>query len=238
MSGTLAILPVKGFDRAKQRLRDRVPDGPRAGLAEAMVTDVLAALERVGRLDGVIVVTAEPVAAVLASAAGAEIVHDDAEAGQSAAAVLGIVRAVERGADRVLLVPGDCPALDPRELDALLGLDDDVVIVPDRHGSGTNALLLRPPTAIAPSFGPGSRARHEAAAAEAGVRWRSLDVPSLGMDADTPDDLATLERSGRIGATTRAELARIEGDASAGDASAGGAGAGGAGAGGAGAGSS
>lgn len=211
MSGTLAILPVKGFDRAKQRLRDRVPDGPRAGLAEAMVTDVLAALERVRGLDGVIVVTGEPVAAVLARAAGAEVVHDDAEDGQSAATLLGIARAVERGAERVLLVPGDCPALDAAELDALLAGDDDVVIVPDRHGSGTNALVLRPPTAIAPSFGPGSRARHETAARAAGVRWRAVEVPSLGMDADTPDDLATLEASGRIGATTRAELARIEG---------------------------
>jgi 2-phospho-L-lactate guanylyltransferase len=210
---TLAVLPVKGFSRAKQRLRDRVPDGPRAGLAEAMVTDVLAALERVRGLDGVIVVTGEPVAAVLASSAGAEVVHDDAEAGQSAATALGIVRAVERGADRVLLVPGDCPALDADELDALLALPDAVVIVPDRHGSGTNALLLAPPTAIAPSFGPGSRARHEAAARAAGVPWRALDVPSLGMDADTPDDLATLERSGRIGASTRAELQRLEGGA-------------------------
>jgi 2-phospho-L-lactate guanylyltransferase len=210
---TLAILPVKGFSRAKQRLRDRVPDGPRAGLAEAMVTDVLGALDRVRGLNGVIVVTGEPVAAVLARAAGAEVVHDDAEAGQSAAAALGIARAVQRGADRVLLVPGDCPALDAGELDALLAHDEDVVIVPDRHGSGTNALLLHPPTAIAPSFGPDSRERHEAAARAAGVRWRALDVPSLGMDADTPDDLATLERSGRMGASTRAELERLEGAA-------------------------
>jgi 2-phospho-L-lactate guanylyltransferase len=209
---TLAILPVKGFERAKQRLRDRVPDGPRAGLAEAMVTDVLAALERVDGLDGVIVVTGEPIAAVLAHAAGAEVVHDAAEAGQSAATTLGIARALERGADRVLLVPGDCPALDPAELDALLALGDGVVIVPDRHGSGTNALLLRPPAAIAPSFGPGSRERHETAARAAGVAWRVLDVPSLGMDADTPEDLATLEASGRIGATTRTELERIDGE--------------------------
>ncbi len=206
---TLAILPVKGFARAKQRLRERVPDGPRAGLAEAMVADVLAALGRVRGLDGVIVVTAEPVASALARAAGAEVVHDPEEAGQSAAASLGIARALERRADRVLLVPGDCPALDPAEIDALLEAPEAVVIVPDRHGSGTNALLLRPPTAIAPSFGPDSRARHEAAAVAAGVAWRSLDVPSLGMDADTPDDLATLEASGRIGTTTRATLERL-----------------------------
>ena len=85
-------------------------------------------------------------------------------------------------------MPGDCPALDPREVDELVAgalSAPDVVIVPDRHGTGTNALLLAPPDAIAPSFGPGSRERHEEAAAEAGVparvaeprRWSSTSTP-------------------------------------------------------------
>ena len=62
-----------------------------------------------------------------------------------AAAELGIEAAAARGAERVLLVPGDCPALDPKELDALLDKRSpapSVVVVPDRHGTGTNALLL------------------------------------------------------------------------------------------------
>ena len=48
------------------------------------------------------------------------VVHDPVEAGQSAAALRGIDAALERGAERVLLVPGDCPALDPDEVSALL----------------------------------------------------------------------------------------------------------------------
>jgi 2-phospho-L-lactate guanylyltransferase len=206
---TLAILPVKGFGQAKTRLRERVPDGPRAGLAEAMVRDVLRALAQVEGLDGVIVVTAEPLAAELGRDAGAEVVHDPAEAGQSAAVALGVACALQRGADRVLAVPGDCPALDPGELAALLRASEAIVVVPDRHGSGTNALLLAPPTAMAPSFGPGSRARHEAAARASGLTWAVREVPGLGMDADTPEDLATLEASGRLGATTRQTLQRL-----------------------------
>lgn len=208
---TLAILPVKGFGQAKTRLRERVPDGPRAGLAQAMVRDVLSVLGRVEGLDGVIVVTAEPVAAELARAAGAEVVHDPAEAGQSAAVALGVARALERGADRVLAVPGDCPALDPGELAGLLSAAEAIVVVPDRHGSGTNALLLAPPTAMAPSFGPGSRERHEAAARASGLPWAVREVPGLGMDADTPEDLATLEASGRLGPTTSAMLDDLDG---------------------------
>ncbi|MFN8202100.1 MAG: 2-phospho-L-lactate guanylyltransferase [Solirubrobacteraceae bacterium] len=209
-SATLAILPVKGFGRAKSRLRAAVPDGPRAGLAEAMVSDVLRALRAVGGLDGVIVVTGEPAAADLARGAGAEVVHDADEAGQSAAALLGIDRAVRRGAARVLLVPGDCPALDPGEVAELLTAPEDVVIVPDRHGTGTNALLLRPPRAITPAFGPGSRARHEAAAVAAGVRFTVCELPSLGLDADTPDDLAALRASGRLGDHTSSTLGRLD----------------------------
>ena len=103
--------------------------------------------------------------------------------------------ALVRGAERALLVPGDCPALDPRELSALLADGGDVVIVPDRHGSGTNALLLEPPTIIPPSFGAGSFARHAALARAAGAEVKVRELPSLGLDVDTPDDLAALRRA-------------------------------------------
>ena len=99
-----------------------------------MVADVLDALAQVPELDEVIVVTAQ---AGAARRTGVTVVHDPVEAGQSAAALRGIDAALERGAERVLLVPGDCPALDPREVSALLGAHArDVVIVPDRHGTG------------------------------------------------------------------------------------------------------
>ena len=142
-----------------------------------MVTDVLDALRRAQRIDKVIVVTGETGAEALARAYDAESIPDD-DRGHSHAARAGVDWALERDYDRVLLVPGDCPALDPREVDALVAgamSAPDVVIVPDRHGTGTNALLLAPPDVIAPSFGPGSRERHErrpAPAARAGA-WPS-----------------------------------------------------------------
>jgi len=189
---TAAVLPVKSFGRAKQRLDAAVQQPARAGLAAAMVGDVLAALGRVEALDDVIVVTAEPRAAAAAGAAGAHVVHDPAETGQSDAAALGVAAAVARGAARALLVPGDCPSLDPGEVAALLTGDGSVVIVPDRHGTGTNALLLTPPEVMSPAFGPGSFARHTARAAAAGASVRIAHAPSLALDVDTPGDLAAL----------------------------------------------
>jgi 2-phospho-L-lactate guanylyltransferase len=200
---TAAILPVKSFGRAKQRLGAAFPDRPR--LAAAMLADVLDALRRVPGLDDLIVVSAENVE-------GAHLVHDPEEAGQSAAALRGIAAAVARGAERVLLVPGDCPALDPAELARLLARPEGVVIVPDRHGTGTNALLLAPPDAIEPAFGPGSLARHAARARAAGATVKVCELPSLGLDVDTPDDLAALRRAlGELDAPrTRALLERPE----------------------------
>ena len=185
---TVAVLPVKSFGRAKQRLR---PAGVnRAELAAAMVGDVLEALGAVRGLDGVVVVSAEDPAG---RTAGIEWVHDPDEVGQSAAALRGVRTAVARGAERILLVPGDCPALDPVEVDDLLvSAAPGVVIVPDRHGSGTNALLLDPPTVLTPAFGPGSFARHAALAHAAGATVRVGRLPSLELDVDTPGDLAAL----------------------------------------------
>ncbi len=88
--------------------------------------------------------------------------------------------------------PGTRRSLRPAELAGLLTGPSPVVIVPDRHGTGTNALVLSPPDAIAPSFGPGSFARHVAAAEQAGVPHSVEDVPGLALDVDTPADLAEL----------------------------------------------
>jgi 2-phospho-L-lactate guanylyltransferase len=218
---TVAILPVKRFGAAKQRLDNDLSEGTRRALAEAMVTDVLIALRRAKSIDEVLVVSGETMAVALAAGYDAAAVVDDPEdAGHSAAALRGIAAAIERGATRVLLVPGDCPALDPAELDELLADADAegrdgpaVVVVPDRHGDGTNALLLTPPGAIRPAFGPGSRERHERLAAEAGASCMVASVATLGLDVDTVDDLAALRvalEDVRGGAShTRGLLARF-----------------------------
>ncbi len=213
---TLAILPVKRFGIAKVRLGDELSGGTRRALAEAMVTDVLMALRRTSRVAEVVLVTSEPAAEAIGRGYGANVLVDDREDGQSVAALIGVAYALEQGLPRVLLVPGDVPALDPGELDALLdrpATEPSVVIVPDRHGTGTNALLLTPPDVIGPAFGPGSRALHEKAAADAGVPFTVEEVATLSLDVDTAEDLAELRvalANRRGGAAhTRGMLSRL-----------------------------
>jgi 2-phospho-L-lactate guanylyltransferase len=202
-----AVLPVKRFEAAKQRLAAGVDDQRRRQLVEAMVADVLEAIGRARTIERTIVVTGDPIAQQLAAEAGAEVVPDPADAGHIEAAQAGIARAEAEGARCVVLLPGDCPLLDPRELDRLLtGVPDHYVgIVPDRHGPGTNALVLSPPDAIVPSFGEGSCARHVAAARQAGIPFEVEKLATLGLDLDTPADIIALTRqmSARRGGARR-----------------------------------
>lgn len=191
---TIAVLPVKRFEQAKQRLMQAVGQGHRRALVEAMLSDTLLALRRVRAIDQTIVVTAERAAARIAEGHEALVV-DDTATSHSEAALLGVSQARELGAGRVLLVPGDCPLIDPAELEQLLARAAparSVLIVPDRHGEGTNALLLTPPEVITPAFGDGSRHRHAALAVNEGATADVVALPSLALDIDTPDDLDTL----------------------------------------------
>jgi 2-phospho-L-lactate guanylyltransferase len=213
---TLAIVPVKSFDTAKQRLASALARGSRESLAQAMFSDVLAALRRARRVDEIVVVTADPAAQSLAQD-DARVLRDDARAGQSRAAEIGIRHAMAARFERVLLVPGDTPLIDPDEVDRLLertAADGIAVgIVADRHGTGTNALVLAPPDAMAPSFGPGSLSRHVRAAEEAGAAHRLEPAESLAHDVDTPEDLEALSAAlaaGRSGAQrTRGALRQL-----------------------------
>jgi 2-phospho-L-lactate guanylyltransferase len=232
-----AVLPVKRFAAAKRRLAAGIDDERRPALVEAMLADALEAIGEARSIERTILVSDEPRAIAAAGAASAEVVpdpgekpaaqaerrsgtvapagsatHSDGEStGHCNAALAGIDRAEQLGAACVVLLPGDCPLLDPRELDRLLtGLPASyVAIVPDRHGTGTNALALAPPRAIRPAFGEGSCARHVAAAREAGVPFAVEELPSLALDLDTPADVVALtrelaERPGRARRTAKA----------------------------------
>lgn len=214
---TIAILPIKSFDAAKRRLAGTLGAGARQALVQAMFQDVLAVLRRIGELDAIAVVTRNPDVERAARGDGVAVLADRDEDGHSEAASIGIRHALEHGFERALLVPGDTPLLDAGEVGALLreAADDGtgVVVARDRHGTGTNALLLRPPTAIAPAFGPGSCERHRELARVAGVSCRVEEVPSLALDVDTPEDLdavaAALDRCRGVGAMTRGALRQL-----------------------------
>jgi 2-phospho-L-lactate guanylyltransferase len=216
-----AIIPVKRFGHAKRRLLDSLDRPQRAALLKAMLADVLSATEAANGIERVILVTGEGRAERLAlrhaqrSSTPLEVLRDPDERGHSEAATLGIIRALSLGAEASVLLPGDCPLLDPEELDAALErmTPGRVAVVPDRHGTGTNALLLCPADAIGPAFGEGSAARHSERVERAGHQLAVEPLESLGLDLDTPDDLRALAEAlaadPRLAPATAAELERL-----------------------------
>src|SRR5438270_14030900 len=105
---TLAVPPMKTFSEAKRRIRHQLSPGERRALVEAMFSDVLVALRRAKTVERTIVVSADHIAQQIAGGYGASIAEDD-DRGHNRAATIGVQIAIEQGAERVLLVPGDCP---------------------------------------------------------------------------------------------------------------------------------
>ena len=211
-----AIVPVKRFSNAKQRLAKALSPAARQELCREMLGDVLEAIGESSQVERIIVVTREwdlPVVEVPWTG-----VSDRRRTTHSKAAALGVERAIGDGAECVALLPGDCPLLDPAELDGALrrARPGRVAVVPDRHGSGTNALIMSPPDAIEPAFGPGSRERHEKLARGFGHEVAIERLYSLSLDVDTYEDLTVLrqalDRNPGLAPRTAAKLTELRRD--------------------------
>lgn len=206
LGSTWALVPLRGLEDAKTRLGAELDPEERLELVIAMASRTLAATRDAAGIAGTVLVTADPAAAELAAAFGARTIVQRLP-GLNAALREARAVAAQLGATAVLVLPIDLPAVSPAALEELLadgasalGIGRPlVVVVPDRHARGTNALLVSPPTAIEPSFGEGSLAAHTAAAIAAGAVVRQHGGP-LTIDVDTGADLLVAEAAGIAGA--------------------------------------
>ncbi len=191
-----AVVPVKDFDAAKQRLRAALAPSERRALAQAMLADVLTALRRVGGLDRILLVTREPQAMALAQSFGCAILTEPANCGQTSAVMRALEEARRHQARAVLTLPADVPLVAPADVEAILkaGAEAEVVLVPSQDHRGTNAVWVRPSVDFPLHFGEDSFHRHCRAAREGKMRVIVLELPRLAVDVDTPEDLAELAR--------------------------------------------
>jgi 2-phospho-L-lactate guanylyltransferase len=161
-----------------------------------MLHSVLAAVAEAGGIDRTLVVTPDATVAELALGDGAHVLREGRARGLNAAVRAGLARAVAGGARRALVLPADVPLMTATELQGLIGSagggSPRATLVPAADGEGTNAMLLVPPTAIKPSFGPGSYMRHLAQALARRLDVEVLHLPGLAKDIDCPHDLEQL----------------------------------------------
>ena len=195
----VAIVPVGTLEGAKSRLGAVLDAEERRVLVARMLSRTVAAALAVPRIAETMVISPDPEALAIAAGAGARTMRQRTQ-GLNQALRWARDDAVAGGATALLVLPIDLPLVSADALSAFVAVLDDgderealVALVPDRHGRGTNALLLRPPDAIEFAFGGDSRNAHAAAAASAHARFEELESP-LAVDLDTPDDLLLIER--------------------------------------------
>ena len=203
LSRTVAIVPVRSLSGAKSRLGEPLDPEERADLILALLKRAVAAALASRRLDGVAVVSQDAELLVEARAMGAASLL---QAGDGLNEGLAETRdSICAEATAVLVLPADLPGVSAEAIDRLVEVAAEaiarrpdravVVLVSDRHGTGTNALLLAPPDAIPFRFGEGSRLAHAAEAAASEATYMEVDGP-LSFDVDTPEDLLEADGGG------------------------------------------
>ena len=198
---TTVAIPVRALEGAKSRLGAVLDAEERRDLVEGLLRLAVDAARATPGVGDVVVVSPDPEVLAVAVAAGATPLLQQSRGLNPA---LQEARETAAGADRLLILPGDLPTVTSADLAAILTVGDgagspSVVLVPDRHRRGTNALLLDPPEAIDPAFGGDSRAGHAWLAGSADIPFVEL-AGILELDLDTPDDLLLAEAIRREGA--------------------------------------
>jgi 2-phospho-L-lactate guanylyltransferase len=198
-----AVVPIKEFGIAKQRLGDLLGEDERVALAEAMLRDVLAALRASERVTGVVIVSRDADVKRVAEAYAVRFVTERGN-DLSAAVVQGGDFVAAQGADSMLVVHGDVPLLCAAEIDRLIDAHGDgpgLTLVPDRDGTGTNGLVVSPPDLIPFSYGANSFQAHHEAGRASTAPVRRVELEGLSLDIDKPEDVRCLLSYDRASAT-------------------------------------
>ncbi|MFZ5877946.1 MAG: 2-phospho-L-lactate guanylyltransferase [Chloroflexota bacterium] len=196
-----AIIPVKPLRRGKSRLAGTLSEDEREQLNQDLLVHTLKTLTGLKELEQVLVVSRDPHALTIARNHGARTVREDGQPHLNTALQRATIVAKVYATRGVLVLPADLPLLTREDVLTLLekAIQPPVVVIaPDRHGKGTNALLMSPAGLIEYDFGDDSFQRHCDRARQAGARLEVVDLPSLGLDLDIPEDLALLEKFKQI----------------------------------------
>lgn len=188
-----AVVPVRGLPAGKSRLAAVLAPEERNRLVRAMLEDVVATLRRCPAITRVTVLSRDAAAAREAQRLGADFLQQPPTA-DGLNAALQFAQEARAQAGALLIVPADLPLITPADVDQViraLAPPPSVALAPSYDG-GTNALLLSPPSVIAPAFGPHSADRHAVAAKAAGATVAVVRGAHWALDLDSPEDIARL----------------------------------------------
>jgi len=191
-----ALLPLKDFASAKQRLIGTLNSKQRICLLDAMANDVLRVLGSHPDLDGTLVVSSDPIARQLARRYAVDFVSESELGAQGLNPVVqaGTVCLAQRGIAEVLIIHGDLPLVTHAEIGQIIrhhrcAPQPTLTIATDRHDDGTNGLLCPTGSALSFGYGKGSCRWHQDQARASGMACDVMILPGMSCDIDEPDDL-------------------------------------------------
>lgn len=192
--GVAALVPMKGFAFAKQRLSSVLSSRERAQLARVMLEDVILTLNQCTTLAAVYIVTGDADVAKLGRSLGAYIIADPMQGGLSGALTFAANQLSKQGYTGMLIMPADIPGVKASSVDYMIKAHEQspaVTIVGAPSDGGTNALLCSPPDVIPNCFGQQSFAAHCNVTHSVGITPNVLSLPGMQCDIDRPSDLLT-----------------------------------------------
>jgi 2-phospho-L-lactate/phosphoenolpyruvate guanylyltransferase len=190
-----ALIPVKGFRNAKQRLGGLLDSAEREMLAEAMFRDVLRQVLQARGLFETVVVTGDDTVAEIAESLGARVLRENAETGETEAVDFARMNLKHAGCEALLIIPGDMPLVRSADIELVLAqmpagqIAPFALLVPSHDRLGTNALLLAPPDIIKLRFGYDSFSYHLSQVSAQGLPIRFFENEHIALDIDEPKDL-------------------------------------------------
>ncbi|MFC1466759.1 MAG: 2-phospho-L-lactate guanylyltransferase [Candidatus Brachytrichaceae bacterium NZ_4S206] len=186
-----ALIPVKSLIHGKSRLSGQLDLAHRIELTHDSLRRIVHTLQSTSGIGDIVIISRDAQVAAWAKRWRVEHMREHRR-GLNAA--LREARARYAHASAVLVLPSDLAALSITDVRGMLAAAQQagercVVIAPDRHGRGTNALLLKPPDAIDFDFGVNSAVRHAQRAIAHGIQPIWFRSDSICLDLDSPDDL-------------------------------------------------
>lgn len=194
-----AIVPVKPLLAGKSRLSNVLSGDERARLNRMLLERTLGVLKDTSKIEASLVVSRDPEVLAIAREFGARTVleHGQTQSDLNLALLRATTVAKAFEVNGILVLPADLPLVSAEDVEALVDNSIEaplVMIAPDRHNDGTNAMLMQPTGLIKFDYGPGSFNRHCMHALEVGAKLEIVRRINLGLDLDHPDDLDYYEK--------------------------------------------
>ena len=190
-----AIVPVKEISSSKSRLSTVLPDIDREKLVIDLFIRTLSVLQAVNSIQKTIVISRDSDMLDLATKSEALAIRENDNSDLNSAIQQATFDAISFGSTGILVLPADLPLLSVDDVNNMTDyekLDKILMIVPDRHGIGTNALFVKPPGFLKYQFGVNSFVSHKREAQRMKAELFINHYPNVEFDIDSPDDLRRL----------------------------------------------